>query len=120
MSFITVPHTPGPYGLLLDIQEPLLACLSLLLLAVACYLLVPGVARCVQLVRASTGAARPSPAWNAAVPARLRAARPSAPLSLLSAPDQPRAPLAWPGRSSCAHAACWPRARRGNGWISGT
>ncbi|MDR9835409.1 VirK/YbjX family protein [Herbaspirillum huttiense] len=93
MSFITVPHTPGPYGLLLDIQEPLLACLSLLLLAVACYLLVPGVARCVQLVRASTGAARSSPAWNAAVPARLRAARPSAPLSLLSAPDQPRAPL---------------------------
>lgn len=91
MSFVIVPHSPGPYGLLLDIQEPLLACLSLLLLALGCYL----VARCYQLVRigANANASGRASGWAGSVPARLRVPRSRPPLSLLSAPDQPRSLL---------------------------
>ncbi len=94
MSFITVPHTPGPYGLLLDIQEPLLACLSLLLLAVGFYLVWPGIALCYRQLRMSAG-------WLAAPVQRIQPAQPARtpgegasaarPVHLWSAPDHPRA-----------------------------
>lgn len=85
MSLPIVSHYPGPYGLLLDIQEPLLACLSLLLMALGFYLILPGVARCYHLVRTRGGAGAPAAVWRHSAPMR-----PNAELSLLSAPDQTR------------------------------
>lgn len=94
MTSLSLPHHPGPYGLLLDTQEPLLACLSLLLFAVGFYLVWPGIALCYRQLRMSAG-------WLAAPVQRIQPAQPARtpgegasaarPVHLWSAPDHPRA-----------------------------
>ncbi|RAM62385.1 hypothetical protein RB25_04235 [Herbaspirillum rubrisubalbicans] len=107
MTFVTIPHSHGPYGLMLDVQEPLLASLSLVLLALACYLFWPGVALCYHLVRAGASSLTRPAGLTPSLPASPCAApepRTVRKLTLLDAPDHPRRLLSRLARQIKLHA----------------
>ncbi len=90
--FLHVPRSAAPYWLPLETQEPLLACLSLVLLALAVYLAWPSLARCYRQLRIGTSwFLRTAPTCGA--PA-LEGRR----VTLQSAPDRPRLLLSWLAR----------------------
>lgn len=115
MTVVHFPHSANAYALMLETQESLLACLSLILLALGCYLLWPGVARCCRQLRIGAD-------WLAR-PAAARGMRPRR-ITLQSGGHGARSPLsalAWQcklrwrallhARSTARWLAFWNRSR---------
>ena len=106
--FLHVPRSAAPDWLPLDTQEPLLACLSLVLLALACYLAWPGIARCYRQMR--LGASWFVRTMPAGLDRTLKIRR----VTLQSAPDRPRTLLSWLARQCKlgARSMLYPRQTR--------